>query len=145
MENPQKPRFTLALDSKAEGSFFDRTDKISIIAAVVDSTLIGIGLVVTVVWLSTIHSKPTRIDTSPWVPSSPVAAALVTPTTSPAIFHTEIMHICTLYVYTQFHDGSTHYVEFRGNCASLRSIAAHSQTPVRWLAVNTVSAVVAEK
>lgn len=128
-----------SLERKLEGGFFDRSDRISIIAALVDSALIGIGIVVTILWISSQHPKPVHTVTSQWIPSSPNAAVLVTPTAVIDRSHLVTMTICTLYVDTHFKDGTSHFVEFRGNCASLRQIASHATTPVRWLAPSTVS------
>ncbi len=127
------------LATKIEGRFFEKSDLIPIIAALVDSTLIGIGLVVTILWLSTIKVKPPHVDSSTWIPSSPSAAALVKPTTTILTSHSVVVTVCTLFVDTHFASRPDHYVEFRGNCNALRSIAARSKTPVRWLAPQQMS------
>ncbi len=117
--------------------FFVRGDKISIMAALIDSTILGIGILVGVLWQSTISNKPAHPISASW--SAPHAtqnsvAAIPTHTATPTLV---TRTVCTAFVTTTFADGQTHAVEYRGKCSELHGLLANSKLPVRWLAPRT--------
>ena len=117
-----------------EEPFFERGDMMSIVAALVDSLILGISLVLTLVWQSGIHNKPPVAPTlsSTWSPAgsnvSTSAASVPIP-----VSRNETVNVCEAFVTTTFNNGTTHAVEYRGNCTSMRALVANTHSSIHWL------------
>lgn len=129
---------TPALDNEIYDGIFDKEDRTGIIAGLIDISILGVGVVVALVWQLGLISHQAPTSSSQWQPppaisaNSPNAASSLTSTSSPTSTHAHVS-ICQAFVRTTFKNGQTHYVEFRGNCAAVKAIAANSKTPSRVL------------
>ncbi len=126
-----------ALDNEIYDEIFDKQDRTGVIAAVIDATILGIGVIIALVWQFSLVSHPAQSSATNWQ-SSPFQTAAsqtsssVTQSTSNAPTK-ENVAICQAFIKTTFKNGQTHYVEFRGNCSSIRAIAKNSTSTVRLL------------
>lgn len=117
--------------------FFVRGDKIPIMAALIDSTILGIGILVGVLWQSTLSNKPVHDASPTWVVAGKnVLASSKAPPTSVAT-KVSTTTVCSAFVTTAFKDGRTHAVEYRGKCSTLHSLLAGSKLPLHWSAPRT--------
>lgn len=126
---------TPALDNEIYDGIFDKEDRTGIIAGLIDITILGAGVIVALVWQFGLISHQAPVSNSQWRSPSAISsssASSVISTSSSASTHAHVS-ICQAFVRTTFKNGQTHYVEFRGNCAAVRSIAANSKTSTRVL------------
>ncbi len=119
--------------------FFVRGDKIPIMAALIDSTILGIGILVGVLWQSTLSNKPAHSTSATWaaVGKNAKAVSKAPPTTVATKLVTTT--VCSAFVTTTFKDGRTHAVEYRGKCSTLHHLLAGSKLPLRWSPPRTYS------
>lgn len=116
---------------------FDKEDRTGIIAGFIDITILTIGIIVAFIWQMGLVSHPAPAVTTSWQPSTSSApssnsnSTSVATSTSGSSSNVAHIHVCQAFVQTKFKNGQTHYVEFRGNCAAINNMAAHSKTPVR--------------
>ena len=128
---------TISLPAKTfnpEERFFERGDMMSIVPALVDSLILGIGLVLTLVWQSGIHNKPPATPTlsSTWSPAGSNTSSSAASVPIP-VSRTETVNVCEAFITTTFNNGTTRAVEYRGNCTSMRALVANTHLPIHWL------------
>ncbi len=131
---------TEKVDDASTEKFFSKKDLVPMLAGTIDMIIFGIGVIVTIFWLGSIHHQPLPTS-SKWVPSSHAAAALAlqtaqqsTPTT--ANVPTQVTtYVCSILVPQTLNSGQVHYVEYRGSCNTIHAIAAQHKSGVRWLPV----------
>lgn len=125
------------LYDESEG-LFSRSDRIGIIAALIDATILGIGLVLALLWQSGISnsSTATPVKYTAGNGSLPAAAISNVDATSP---QTARVRVCEALVISHSPSGKISRVEFRGNCASIGVLASNPNLSVTMLRTQSYS------
>lgn len=141
MENQnQHPTGIPAPDNEVYDEIFDKQDRTGIIAGIIDLSILGIGVIVALLWQFGLISHQSQPSSANWQtsPFQSASNASSTPKSSASASNapsTAHVDVCQAFVKTTFKNGQTHYVEFRGNCKAILSMAKNSKTPVRVMPV----------
>ena len=123
------------LYDESEG-LFSKSDRVGVIAALVDATILGIGLVLFLLWQGGATAKhiATPTNYSPGLSSKQiggsngaVSAAAVKTAQSTKV------RVCEALVTSQSPSGKRSRVEFRGNCGSIRALSSNPNLKVTML------------
>ena len=118
---------------------FEKGDRIGPTAALIDGSILAIGILVALLWQSTISTghKPVS-QTQGWRPSE-LAASQVATTLPPPTPKLVTRTICSAFVTVTSSNGKTHSTEYKGTCKYLHSILDQSKLPVHWLPPRTLT------
>lgn len=136
----QNPNGVPAPDNELYDEIFDKQDRTGIIAGIIDLSILGIGVIVALIWqlgLISHASQPTSASwqTPPFQSANNTVSASQNVSSTSNAPSTAHVDVCQAFVKTTFKNGQTHYVEFRGNCKAIMSMAKNSKTPVRVMPV----------
>lgn len=137
-QEPNQPKQSL-IENEIFAGIFDREDRTGIIAGFIDISILAIGVIVALVWQISLVSHAARSPSNTVWQSNPIQAAqsastsgTVARTAAPSV---ENISVCEILVKTTFRDGRTHYVEYRGNCNSMKAIEASQGKIIKILPV----------
>lgn len=140
MENENQHHVGIpAPDNEVYDEIFDQQDRTGIIAGIIDLCILGAGVAVALIWqfgLVSHQSQPSSasLQTSPFQSASASSTSKNNASNS-NVSSTAHIDVCQAFVKTTFKNGQTHYVEFRGNCKAILSMAKNSKTSVRVMPV----------
>lgn len=117
---------------------FEKGDRIGPTAALIDAGILAIGILVAVLWQSTISTGHKQVSqTQGWRPTE-LAASQVATTLPPPTPKLVTRTICVAFVTGTSSTGKTHSTEYKGSCKYLHSVLDQSKLPVHWLPERTV-------
>ena len=112
---------------------FEKGDRIGPTAALIDAGILAIGILVALLWQSTISTghKPVS-QVQGWRPTE-LAASQVATTVPPPTPKLVTRTVCAAFVTISSSSGKTRTAEYKGSCKYLHSVLDQSKLPVHWL------------
>lgn len=118
---------------------FEKGDRIGPMAALIDGSILAIGILIALLWQSTVSSHHKAVSqTQAWRPTA-IAASKVATTLPPPTPKVVTRTICSAVVTARSSSGKTHASEYKGTCTYLHSVLDHSKLQVHWLPARTVT------
>ncbi len=119
------------LYDESEG-LFSKSDRIGVIAALIDASILGIGLVLALLWQSgtSSHSPAPLVRYSSGSGSQHVTTI---PTANAKLSQTARVRVCEALVISHSPSGKISKVEFRGSCGSIGALASNPNLTVTML------------
>jgi hypothetical protein len=117
---------------------FSKSDRVGIIAALIDATILGIGLVLVLLWQSGTTSNSTATPVR-YSTGNGSQHATVIPTVAATPSQTAKVRVCEALVISHSPSGKISRVEFRGNCGSISALASNPNLTVTMLQTRSYS------
>lgn len=118
---------------------FEKGDRIGPTAALIDASILAVGILVALLWQSTISTNHKAVSqTQGWKPTE-LAASQVATTLPPPTPKLVTRTVCAAFVTVSSSTGKTHSAEYKGSCKYLHSILDQSKLPVHWLPPRKIS------
>ena len=118
---------------------FEKGDRIGPTAALIDASILAIGILIALLWQSTLSSNHKPVSqTQGWRPTELAASQVATtlPSPTPKLVNRTV---CAAFVTVTSSTGKTHATEYKGSCKYLHSILDQSKLPVHWLAPRKIT------
>ena len=153
---PEEPLLSLSNESHPDGDstperkgqgqqldvidqVFEKGDRIGPMAALIDGSILAVGILVALLWQSTVSSHhKSASQTQAWKPTE-IAASKVAATLPPPTPKVVTRTICSAVVTERTSTGKTHSSEYKGTCKYLHSVLDQSKLQVHWLPARTVT------